>query len=125
MNKDKDICSTCGFPKSMIRNPIILDNNILSLMKFFEEEETERCKECGHMKSGYTIKSVNDYYTTLIHKIRKKVKEQAKQKTAKEIFAFIDNMLDYEWSYRKYEKFKEKFLNENVKDLVRNFRDEN
>jgi hypothetical protein len=50
-----NICKTCGFDKALIREPIILTGDPISLICYFEEEKDMRCPECGHWKSGYTI----------------------------------------------------------------------
>ncbi len=51
-NKEQElICSTCGFPKNMLRNIVILENDIFSLIH--HEENT--CEGCGHQKTGWTI----------------------------------------------------------------------
>ncbi len=50
------ICSECGFPTNKVREPIFLDDNVLSLASHLNEEETMRCKTCGNWRDGTTIK---------------------------------------------------------------------
>jgi hypothetical protein len=51
---EKDICKTCGFSKSAERNPVILTNDIFSLIHY----EVNLCEECGHQADGSTLKPV-------------------------------------------------------------------
>ena len=46
-----ECCKACGFPKHIIRNPVFLDNNFISLFEY----EDNTCKECGHQKDGLSI----------------------------------------------------------------------
>lgn len=57
-----EICSTCGFPKSIKRKNIYLKNDIFSLMKI----EDGVCEECKHQKSGWTIPSVYEHIRIMI-----------------------------------------------------------
>ncbi len=52
------ICSKCGFPVDMPREPVILDDNILSMMHYMENE----CEDCGHQIDGSTIRSVYEFW---------------------------------------------------------------
>ena len=45
------VCSECGFPKDIPREPVLIKNDIFSLMRC----EKNTCNECGHQKDGTTI----------------------------------------------------------------------
>lgn len=61
----KKCCSTCGFPLDMKRNPVFLKKDMSSYAKVKEGI----CKDCGHQKSGWTIKSVQEHYIKIIQKL--------------------------------------------------------
>ena len=56
--KKEIYCKTCGFPKDMIRNPVILESDVFSLIHY----EDNTCEECGHQKDGSTIKLLQPYF---------------------------------------------------------------
>lgn len=69
-NQDEElICSACGFPKAMKRNPVFIKDDIFSLIKFKENV----CEECGHQKDGTSIPVVQE----AIRKIMKLVRSKA------------------------------------------------
>ena len=70
-------CQTCGFPKEVNREPIFLDNNVVSIMNMLDDEETMRCLECKRYKDGSTIPIVAEK----LREIHKKSKEQGIQQT--------------------------------------------
>ena len=57
----KECCGTCGFPTGIKREPIILTNNILSIVS--HQENT--CDDCGHQKDGSTIPVVYNFWQKL------------------------------------------------------------
>jgi len=50
-NDDRKICAECGFDMELEREPVILENNIVSLMC----DRDRRCSICGHIKDGSNI----------------------------------------------------------------------
>jgi hypothetical protein len=46
------LCPECGFDLMAERDPVIMDDNILSMSEYYEN----CCKYCGHQKDGSTIK---------------------------------------------------------------------
>ena len=60
----KECCSKCGFPLDMPREPILLDNNILSFIHYKENT----CEECRHQKDGTTIPIVYKHWNNLCNK---------------------------------------------------------
>lgn len=60
----KDCCVECGFPIDMKRKPVFITNNTLSFIKY----RIEKCENCGHQKSGWTINSVYEYYQKILSK---------------------------------------------------------
>jgi hypothetical protein len=96
----ENICPECGFDKTLTREPIILDSNVLSLASYFDEEENGgRCKTCGHWKSGYTIIGdnpigrLNNEWKDKIHQLYKRFERDKQQ-------AIVDWLKDEEKSAR-------------------------
>jgi len=53
-NKKLTECSECGFPLEWERNPVIIKNDIFSLM----DAEDNICSKCKHQADGWTIKKL-------------------------------------------------------------------
>lgn len=51
----KECCSKCGLPLDIPREPVILTNDIFSLIHY----ETNTCEECGHQADGSTLPTVH------------------------------------------------------------------
>jgi len=65
----EDVCKECGFPKSLPREPVFMKKNILDYVSYQED----KCKGCGHQKSGWTIKSVREHYDPFFTKKNKEL----------------------------------------------------
>lgn len=52
---DRKCCVECGFPISTLREPVFLNNNVLSIVIY----EEHKCKTCGHQADGSTIPAVS------------------------------------------------------------------
>lgn len=49
---DPVLCPECGFNMMLEREPVIMDDNELSISEYMDN----RCEYCGHQKDGSTIK---------------------------------------------------------------------
>jgi len=72
---EKIICSKCGFPKNIEREPVIMDSNPLSFVSY----EENKCEECGHQADGSTIPAV----AKTIRRIANRKNDEWKQKVEK------------------------------------------
>jgi hypothetical protein len=81
--KDKKYhaCQTCGIADELPREPIFLDNNILSIASYLED----KCPECGHMRTGWNLKCLKEYH----NKIYQSATEQSRHDTLEEIKKWI------------------------------------
>lgn len=60
----KECCNKCGFPLDIEREPILLKNDVLSLIEY----EDNKCEECGHQKDGTSIKIVKKKFDEIFRK---------------------------------------------------------
>jgi hypothetical protein len=100
------ICSKCGFPKSMERDIVIMDCNALSFASYM----IYQCEECGHQKSGWTIKKVKEHYNPIIQDKLKTI--QKLEQENKLIQNRLNQMID---SHRCIEANLEAYKKENKK----------
>lgn len=54
---DSNICSTCGFPKDVDRQPVFVNNDLI----VFVLHKLNECPECGHQEDGSTIEDDDIY----------------------------------------------------------------
>ena len=65
--KMKKCCNSCGFPIDMPREPVLINDNIISYLNYKDNE----CKECGHQRDGSTLPEVNKLIQSLCQKFMK------------------------------------------------------
>ena len=60
----KECCGTCGLPVDIERKPVIITNNMLSIITY----EENRCEECGHQFDGTSLPRVYEHWQKLANK---------------------------------------------------------